>query len=89
MSVWWSIVLSAVAIGTSWLVGNRWTPAWLIAAVSQALWVAYAVLTQQWGFVASAVVFGALNLRNYLKWKQLDREEAARADANGRVQERV
>lgn len=78
MSVWWSIGLSVIAVGVQWLIGNRWTPAWLLAVGAQGLWAVYAVWTRQWGFIGSAVVFGALNVRNYRKWRQLDREEGTR-----------
>lgn len=82
MNPWWSISLAVIAVGLSWLVGNRWTPVWLLALGSQLLWITYAVITRQWGFVGSSVVFGVMNVRNYRKWRQLDREEAARAHAS-------
>jgi hypothetical protein len=75
VSVWWSVGLAASAIVITWLLGNRWTPAWLLAVGLQLLWVAYALATRQWGFLASAAVFSVLNARNYRKWRQLDREE--------------
>jgi hypothetical protein len=89
VSVWWSVGLSAIAITNSWLIGNRWTPAWIIAALYQCLWATYAVATAQWGFVASAIIFGTMSVRNYRKWKRLDREEAARDDVQQRVRDRV
>lgn len=89
MSVWWSVSLSAIAVVTSWLIGNRWTPAWLVGVAAQVVWVVYAVMTQQWGFIGSAVIFGVMNMRNYLKWKQLDREEITHVHNSGCVRERV
>jgi hypothetical protein len=76
VGVWWSVALAGGAVVISWLIGNRWTPAWLLSLGFQGLWAVYAVATQQWGFVASAVVFGTMNVRNYRKWRQLDREAA-------------
>lgn len=80
MSVWWSIALTTAAVCNAWLLGNRWTPAWLLSLASQGVWLIYAVVSEQWGFAVSAVVFGVLNVRNYRKWRQLDREETARSE---------
>lgn len=68
MSVWWSVALSAVALLTSWMIGNRWKFAWLLGVAQQVAWFTYAVTTDQWGFAVSAVAFGFMNARNYLRW---------------------
>jgi hypothetical protein len=40
----------------------------MLAFLSEFLWVAYSLWSRQWGFLLLAVPFGAVNLRNYLKW---------------------
>lgn len=77
VSVWWSVGLSTLAICVTWLVGSKKSAGWLLATGVQALWITYAVATRQWGFLASAVVFGILNTRNYVKWR---RDELAAGD---------
>jgi hypothetical protein len=51
-----------------WQIGNfqRW--AWLVAFSIDVLWVVYSLLTAQYGFMTSALLFGALALRNWWKW---------------------
>jgi hypothetical protein len=40
----------------------------LVAFTVDILWVVYSLLTGQYGFLTSAVLFGALALRNWWKW---------------------
>lgn len=69
---WWSWVLTGFTCGGLWLAG---TPArrvwgWSICLVGEALWVTYALVTQQWGFVIGAGVFGFVYGRNlYRAWR--------------------
>jgi hypothetical protein len=64
----WSFVLAAVGILGLWLAGSRNRHGWAIGFFAQALWAAYAVATQQWGFILSAVAYSVVYLRNYTKW---------------------
>lgn len=76
MNPWWSIALTAGALVSCWLVGDRRRVGYLVAIALQAVWLAYAVATEQWAFIASATVFAVVNTRNYRKWKRLDEAEA-------------
>lgn len=78
MSVWWSIGLSVGSLAVTWLVGERRRCGWLLAVCLQVAWLAYALLSTQWGFTVAAVVFGCMNLRNYLKWRRDDYAALAR-----------
>jgi hypothetical protein len=64
----WSWLLTLPQLFAYWQVGNlrRW--AWLLAFTVDVLWVAYATLTAQYGFLVSATLFGVLALRNWWKW---------------------
>lgn len=72
MSVWWSVGLAIGAVWSAWLLGNRNRAGWSLGLVLQLGWIVYSVMSRQWGFLASAVVFTVVDARNYLKWKRLD-----------------
>jgi hypothetical protein len=78
--VWWSVVLTVLALLTSWLIGNKQTLGWALAFASQGLWLTYAIVTVQWGFVASALAFAVMNWRNWRKWRREDRVARARVE---------
>lgn len=80
MSVWWSVGLAATSLGTSWLIGNHRKVGWLLGVYLQVGWLVYAVVTTQWGFIASALAFGFMNVRNYLKWRNDERVALARVE---------
>jgi hypothetical protein len=81
----WSFVLAAVSLYVTWLLGEKKTWGWLLAAVLQILWVGYALVTVQYGFVASSLIFLVLNSRNYVKWRRNDRERKERGEAATRA----
>jgi hypothetical protein len=68
--MWWSYLLAAVGVFGLWLVGRYkqwWT--WLVGIGAQALWVAYAIATRQWGFIVSAGAYGWVYGRNAWRWR--------------------
>lgn len=67
---YWSWVLAAIGVGGLYLAGSHRLIGWQIGLGVQALWVAYAIATHQWGFIASAVAFAGVNLRNLIKWRR-------------------
>lgn len=67
----WSWALAAIGIAGIFLAGRRTRPwiGWTIGLAAQLLWVAYALATRQYGFLASAAGYGtvyALNVRRAL-----------------------
>jgi len=70
VSQWWSWVLTVVGIAGLLLAGGRRTVGWAVGLGAQALWVAYAVATRQWGFIFSALAYGAVYARNWLRWRR-------------------
>lgn len=67
---WWSWLLAGIGITGLWLAGNHRSLGWRIGLAVQALWIAYAVVSAQWGFIASAVAYGFVNARNLAKWRR-------------------
>ncbi len=70
MAEWWSYLLAALALYVAWQLGRKKASAWLVGMGMQLAWIAYAVSTRQYGFIASSLTFLALNWHNYLKWRR-------------------
>lgn len=70
MSVWWSIGLASVGLLGLWLAGSGRSVGWAVGIVAQVLWIAYAVTTRQWGFIATALAYGVVYARNFQVWQR-------------------
>ena len=65
MNPGWSYILTAIGVFGLWLAGRKDWRGWLVGLSAQGVWLAYAVATQQWGFILSAFAYGwvyALNI---------------------------
>ncbi len=54
MTWWWSWLLTAAGAAGLYFAGSGKRLGWAIGIAAQGLWLAYAVATEQWGFLASA-----------------------------------
>lgn len=70
---WWSWLLAAVGVTGLFLAGSSNKLGWALGFGAQLLWVVYAVVTEQWGFIASALAYGFVYARNWLRWRALER----------------
>lgn len=87
MVMGWSFALMAIGLIGLWLVGQKRKSGWAISFFGQTVWITYAVVTRQWGFIISAVAYGYINARSWLKWRQDERrisDESLR-DTGGRA----
>lgn len=50
--------------------GNKKRYGWLVCMASELLWLAYAIVTSQYGFALVAPLFFAGHVRNWLKWRR-------------------
>jgi len=80
---YWSWFLAAIGVTGLWLAGSHRLLGWQIGIGVQILWITYAIATRQWGFIASALAFGAVNLRNLMKWER-ERKERTKTDGETR-----
>lgn len=67
--MWWSIVLTIIGLSGLFLVIRKQRLGFAVGVVVQFLWIAYAVTTRQWGFIASALAYGVLNALGWVRWK--------------------
>jgi hypothetical protein len=66
----WSWLLTAVGVTGLYLAGRKSKVGWAVGFGAQALWIAYAVATRQWGFIVSACAYGWVYARNWLRWRR-------------------
>lgn len=79
-SQWWSIALTAVGLTCFVLAGRKvwWT--WYVGIGGQIVWLAYAMKTQQWGFLVGVVAYTVVYAGNARRWTrdhQAEKEAAA------------
>jgi len=77
--MWWSWVLTAVGVTGFVLAGKKIWWAWYINIGCQALWVTYAIVTEQWGFIVASAVYTVVFTRNAVAWT---REHKAEVEAH-------
>lgn len=61
----WSFIIAAIGITSMWLAGGRYKRAgWGLALTNQCIWIVYAMVTEQYGFVFGAAAAGIVFTRN-------------------------
>ena len=66
----WSWVLAVLGITGIFLVGRKTIWGWLVLCANEILWVTYALITKQYGFIAMAVAYVLVYLKSFLHWKK-------------------
>lgn len=65
-----SWLLSAIGISGYYLLAekkNKW--GWAVGVLYNALWILYAIATQQYGFIIVCIFFIIVNARGFYNWK--------------------
>lgn len=79
MSAWWSWSLTLIGVSGFWLAGRKVWWAWYVNIGNQALWLAYALATQQWGFLIGIPVYLAVFVPNAVRWTREHRDASDEA----------
>lgn len=66
--MYWSWGLALVGIAGLVLAGNKKKSGWALGIATQALWMTYAIVTGQYGFILGALAYTYVYARNYMKW---------------------
>ena len=67
---YWSWVLALVGMSGVYLTTQKKIAGFMVGMAVQILWIIYAVSTMQYGFIFSALGFGAVNTIGLVKWKR-------------------
>ena len=54
MTEYWSYILATIGVTGIFFVGRKTIWGWLILCVNECLWIVYALVTQQYGFIIAA-----------------------------------
>lgn len=64
----WSLALTIIGVVGFKLAGKKVWWAWYINIANQAIWVAYAIFTRQWGFLLGVPFYLAVFIPNATEW---------------------
>lgn len=70
--MWWSIVLAVIGVTGLYLTTKKLAAGFAVGVAVQVLWIAYAVVTKQWGFIGSALAYGSVNALGLYRWTRSD-----------------
>ena len=66
---YWSYVLAAIGVTGIFFVGRKTIWGWLVLCINEAIWIAYAISTKQYGFIIMALAYTAVYIKSYMGWK--------------------
>lgn len=64
----WSWILAAIGVTGLYLTTRKLAVGFAVGVAVQVIWIAYAFATEQWGFIASALAYGAVNALGLYRW---------------------
>ena len=66
---YWSYVLAAIGVTGMFFVGKKTIWGWLVLCINEVIWIAYAIATDQYGFIIMALAYTAVYIKSYMGWK--------------------
>jgi nicotinamide riboside transporter PnuC len=67
---YWSYLLAIIGVTGIFFVGRKTIWGWLVLCVSECLWIVYALQTKQYGFIISALAYGAVYIKSFVGWRR-------------------
>jgi len=68
----WSYVLAAIGVTGIFFVGRKTIWGWFVLLFNEVLWIAYALITNQYGFILSAIAYAIVYIKSYTLWRRED-----------------
>jgi hypothetical protein len=66
----WSYVLAAIGVTGIFFVGRKTIWGWFVLLFNEVLWIAYALITNQYGFILSAIAYAVVYIKSYMLWRR-------------------
>jgi uncharacterized membrane protein len=65
-----SWVLAVIGVSGIYFVGRKDLWGWYVLLFNESLWIAYAIFTNQYGFIFSALAYAIVYIRSYIHWSK-------------------
>lgn len=66
----WSWVLGTIGVAGIYFVGRKTVWGWIVLLSNEVLWITYALITKQYGFIFSAIAYGIVYVKSFLHWRK-------------------
>ena len=70
MDTYGSWVLAVVGVAGIYFVGRKDAWGWFVLLFNETLWIGYAIVTKQYGFILSALAYAAVYIKSYIHWSK-------------------
>jgi hypothetical protein len=67
---YWSYVLATIGVTGIFFVGRKTIWGWLILCLNECLWIVYALITKQYGFIIAAIAYGVVYVKSFIGWRR-------------------
>ena len=67
---YWSWVLAVIGVAGIYFVGKKTLWGWFVLLFGETIWIVYALVTEQYGFIVSAIAYALVYVKSYLHWKE-------------------
>jgi nicotinamide riboside transporter PnuC len=68
----WSWILAIIGVAGIYFVGKRTLWGWFVLLLNEVLWTIYAILTDQYGFIFSAIAYAVVYIKSWHSWRKED-----------------
>jgi hypothetical protein len=66
----WSWLLACVGVVGTFFVGRKTIWGWIVLFFNECLWIAYALITKQYGFIFGSLAYMSVYVRSYIHWSK-------------------
>ncbi len=73
---YWSWILATIGVTGIFFVGRKTIWGWLILCLYECLWIVYALVTDQYGFIVAAIAYGVVYIKSYLHWRRDEHQKS-------------
>lgn len=71
----WSFALSIFGIVGIYLAGKKLKAGWAVGFFAQIVWIVYAIISEQYGFILASIAYGYVHAKNWWTWRTEEKAE--------------
>jgi len=64
--------LAILGVSGMYFVGKKTVWGWLVLLANEVIWVVYALVTQQYGFIVMAIAYAFVYIKSYFEWRKAE-----------------